>query len=231
MPALPKIIYIMGPPGAGKGTQAMLLAREIKYGQFSTGDALRAITREDSDLGRRVKETIDNGFLASPALVAEVVIAAVKDRLARGEGIIFDGTPRTLEEAHVIDAFFARQGYATPLIILLKTDKETMIARNSIRKFCLGITGDFPVIFPSDEERCRSLGGTVGRRPDDDPSKFETRWSQFMELTWPVIEEYKAAGILQEVSGKLSIPEVHKEIITLINTIFGTDFYHDRSEE
>lgn len=209
----------------------MLLAREIKYGQFSTGDALRAMTREDSDLGRRVKEIIDNGFLAPPSLVAEVVIAAVGSRLEAGEGIIFDGTPRTLEEAHAIDAFFQKEGYGSPLIILLSTDKETMIARNSVRKFCLDIAGDFPIIFLKDEERCLSLGGRIGRRIDDDPSKFDTRWSQFMELTWPVIAEYKAAGTIQEVNGKLSIPEVHKEIITLINTLFQTTYRHDRSEE
>lgn len=227
---LPKVIYIMGPPGAGKGTQTMLLAPELQYHQFSTGDAFRKITKQDTPLGRRVKEVVDEGLLAPPELAAEVVIDAVHERLKRGEGLIFDGTPRTLVEAKLVDDFFAKEGYGRPLVVYLDTDKQTMIERNSKRLFCLGVTPDFPIIFRSDSKRCEEAGGTIGKRKDDDPSKFETRWNQFMELTWPVLETYRREGILHRVNGKQDIPAVHKEIIQLINTLYQTNYTHAITE-
>lgn len=206
----------MGPPGAGKGTQAALLAAKIAYHRFSTGDAFRAVAAKDTELGRRVKKTIDNGFLAPPEMAAEIVIDAVRERAQRREGLVFDGTPRTIVEANLVDAFFAQQGYTRPLVILLAVDKEEMMERNAKRKFCLGIQGGFPVITDEDAQRCESLGGMVGVRPDDDPKKFETRWNQFLKLTWPVVEKYKQEGIVQEVNGEQSIEDVHHDVMEVI---------------
>lgn len=227
---LPKVIYIMGPPGAGKGTQTMLLAPEIKYHQFSTGDAFRKIIKQGTPLAKRVKDVVENGLLAPPEMAAEVVIDAVSEHLKKGDGLIFDGTPRTLVESKLVDEFFAREGYGRPLVLYLDTDKQTMVERNSKRLFCLGVTPDFPLIFPNDTKRCEDLGGTIGKRPDDDPSKFETRWSQFMELTWPVLEKYRREGILHHVDGKQAIATVHQEIIQLINKLYHTNYTHAITE-
>lgn len=227
---LPKVIYIMGPPGAGKGTQTMLLSPEIHYHQFSTGDAFRKIIKQGTPLGKRVKDVVENGLLAPPEMAAEVVIEAVSEYLKKGEGLIFDGTPRTLVESKLVDEFFEREGYGRPLVLYLDTDKQTMIERNSKRLFCLEVTPDFPIIFRNDTKRCEDLGGTIGKRPDDDPSKFETRWSQFMELTWPVLEKYRREGILHAVDGKQDIATVHKEIIQLINKLYRTNYTHAITE-
>lgn len=208
----------MGPPGAGKGTQAEMLAQKLGYHRFSTGDAFRAISRQDTDLGRRVKETIDNGFLAPAEMAAEVVIEAVKEHVQGGTGLIFDGTPRTVKEAALVDEFFSENGYGRPLAIRLAVEKEEMIARNSKRRFCLDIDGDFPVVDEEDEKKCVEVGGRVGQRPDDDPEKFATRWSEFMENTWPVIESYKKEGILHEVDGSLPVPEVHDSVMAVIDS-------------
>jgi adenylate kinase len=213
---LPKVIYLMGPPGGGKGTQAQLLAEKVGYSRFSTGDAFREVSRQDSKLGRRVKETIDNGFLAPPEMAAEIVIAAVKKRIEAGEGLIFDGTPRTVEESKIVDDFFAEQGYGKPLIMYLAVDKNEMIRRNSIRKFCLGIAGDFPVMTGEDRERCEKAGGKIGTRPDDDPTKFATRWDEFMTRTYPVVEGYRQQGIVHEVDGMPSVEEVHVQIMEIV---------------
>lgn len=228
---MPKVIYIMGPPGAGKGTQTMLLGREIGYEQFSTGDALRSMARTDTPLGKRVDEIMKSGMLCPPDLVAEVVIEAIKDSLAQGKKLIFDGTPRTEVEARIVDAFFEEKGYLRPLAIYLETDKATMVSRNSKRKFCLGVEGGFPIIFKKDTQTCIDMGGTIGIRPDDDPSKFDIRWNQFMELTWPVIERYKQEGILHVVDGKKTIQNVHKQIVQLINRLYDTAYSHDYTEE
>lgn len=207
----------MGPPGAGKGTQAEMLAQEIKYHRFSTGDAFRAISRQDSDLGRRVKETIDNGYLAPPEMAAEVVINAVREYVQEDTGLIFDGTPRTVREAELVDEFFEKEGYGRPLAIRLVVDKEDMIERNSKRKFCLDIDNDFPVVTEEDEKKCNDLGGKIGMRPDDASEIFATRWEEFMNQTYPVIEKYKAEGILQEVDGKPATDEVFEKVMAVIN--------------
>lgn len=207
----------MGPPGAGKGTQAEMLAQKIGYHRFSTGDAFRTISQQDTELGKRVKETIDNGYLAPPEMAAEVVTEAVKKHIEAGKGLIFDGSPRTVQEAKIIDDFFTAQGYGHPLAIHLEIDREDMEARNIKRKFCLDIQGDFPIVTPKDEERCHQLGGRIGVRPDDEPEKIATRWNEFMKNTHPVIARYTAEGIAREVDGKVSVPEVHEQVMTVIN--------------
>ena len=213
---LPKVVYVMGPPGAGKGTQAEFLAQELGYHRFSTGDAFRALARQDSDLGRKVKETIDNGWLMPPEDAAAVVIAAVQEHLDAGRGLVFDGTPRTVKEAQMVDDFFVAQGYGRPLAMYLKVDKEDMLERNSKRQFCLDVDGDFPVVSSEDTDKCLELGGRVGTRPDDEPEKFATRWQEFMDQTYPVIEKYEGEGILHILDGKLAVPAVREAVRALI---------------
>ena len=209
----------MGPPGAGKGTQAKLLADKISYCQFSTGSAFRDVAMQDTDLGRRVKKIIDNGYLAPPEMAAEIVTTAVQKHLEHGRGLIFDGTPRTVREAQIVDDFFIERGLGDPLPILLAVDKNEMMRRSAEREFCLTDQGDdFPVATQKDRERCREAGGTVGRRPDDDPQKFATRWGEFLEQTQPVIEQYRERGILKEVDGMRSIAEVHEEVMGVVNS-------------
>lgn len=209
----------MGPPGAGKGTQAELLAHELGYHRFSTGDAFRAISRQDSDLGRRVKETIDNGYLAPPEMAAEVVTTAVQKHMEAGDGLIFDGSPRTIAEAKLIDDFFVEQGYGQPLAIYLHVDKDEMIKRNSQRKFCLDIDNDFPVVDDEDAQRCKQLGGRIGVRPDDDPEVFGTRWEEFQNQTYPVITRYLKEGVARQLDGMRPIQDVHKSVMELIEAI------------
>lgn len=215
---LPKVIYVMGMPGAGKGTQAELLAHDIGYCQFSTGNAFRQIALEDSDLGRQVKETIDNGFLTSPEMAAKVVISAVEEYIDRGDFLVFDGTPRTLREMEIINAHLAEKNYGEPLIIYLEADMETMIERNSKRRLCLDVQPEFPVTTQADTQKCIAIGGRVGMRPDDEKEKFTTRYNQFMELTYPVIEKYRSEhnGLFFIVDGMLEPHRVHATVMDII---------------
>lgn len=216
---LPKIIYIMGAPGSGKGTQAQLLAEKIGYHRFSTGDAFRHVAAQNTDLGRRVKAVIDQGILGPPTMAAEIVIEAVKQFMGRGEGLIFDGTPRTLEEAAIVDNFFADNRYGRPLAILLQVDREDMEARNAKRQFCLGIQPGFAVVTQVDRKRCLAAGGIIGVRPDDSQEAFDNRWQQFSERTRPVIEQYRRQGTLHQVDGKQAITAVHQSIMQLIESL------------
>lgn len=214
---LPQVIYVMGPPGAGKGTQSQLLADKIKYDRFGTGDAMRDLSNEDTPLGHEVKALVDNGLFAPPSLAAKIVIAAISDHLKDGKGIIFDGSPRTEEEAVIIDKFFIDEGYGQPLVIALDIDRAEMERRNSIRRFCLGIHPSFAIIHPADEKHCLEVGGTIGKRADDDPAKFEARWQQYIDRAYPVIKEYLLKGMGKQIDGKRSIEEVHREVMDFIN--------------
>ena len=212
----------MGMPGAGKGTQAEMLSHDIAYHQFSTGSAFRQIALEDSPLGVQVKHFIDNGFLTPPEIAAEVVLTAVHDILKEGEGIVFDGTPRTLEEAEVVNARLLKEGYGVPLVMYLEVDKDTMVERNSKRRLCLQVEKEFPVTTYKDEERCIGLGGKVGTRPDDEKEKFTTRYNQFMELTYPVIELHKKKHpeLFYRVNGLLEPHQVLQRLHFALRSYF-----------
>lgn len=215
---LPKTIYVMGMPGAGKGTQAEMLAHDIGYHQFSTGNAFRQIALEDSELGREVKKIIDSGLLTPPAMAAKVVMAAVDEYITKGEFLVFDGTPRTLTEMQIITEHFATKGYGDPLILYLEADKETMIERNSKRRLCLDVEREFPVTTQHDTQKCIELGGRVGMRPDDEKEKFTTRYDQFMELTYPVVAKYRSEhnGLFFIVDGMVEPHRVHASIMDII---------------
>ncbi|MEO6077755.1 MAG: nucleoside monophosphate kinase [Candidatus Andersenbacteria bacterium] len=214
---LPKVIYIMGMPGAGKGTQAEKLAETIGYKQFSTGDAFRSIARQDTELGHKVKNIIDNGILCPPELAAEVVITAIQDSVTGDTGLIFDGTPRTVLESEIVDKFFLDHKYGRPLAIYLEVKKEIMIERNAKRLYCMEIEGGFPIISEADKARCEHMGGVIGQRPDDAPDKFMMRYNQFMEHTYPVVEKYREEKILHVLDGTRSIEEVQKDIMGVID--------------
>lgn len=215
---LPKVIYMMGMPGAGKGTQAEMLAHDIGYHRFSTGNAFRQLAREDTPLGRQVKKIMEEGFLTPPPLAAQIVLEAIHESMERGEGIVFDGTPRTVEEAHILNKEFLKSGYGHPLIIYLEVDKETMIERNSKRRLCLDIDREFPVTTQEDEDRCREAGGRVGTRPDDEKEKFNTRYNQFMELTYPAIVDHRKAhdGLFFMIDGMPEPHRVHASIMDVL---------------
>lgn len=208
----------MGMPGAGKGTQAEMLSHDIQYYQFSTGNAFRQIAMQDSELGRNVKHIIESGLLTPPEMATEVVLSSIKDIIAQGRGIVFDGTPRTLPEAESINSRFLQEGYGIPLVIYLKVNKETMIERNSKRRLCINAENEFPVTTHVDEERCKELGGTVGTRPDDEKEKFTTRYNQFMELTYPAIMSHKDRHpeLFFEVDGLLEAHQVHALVMDII---------------
>ncbi len=213
---LPKVIYVMGLPGSGKGTQASMLAKAIGYYQFSTGDELRTIAREHTPLGMQIKSSIDNGYLAPPPLVAELVIKTFQERLVGFRGIVFDGTPRTIQETEILDDFFSRENYGRPLVIYLEAEKEAMIERNSKRKYCVGIDHGFPLTNEASYKRCEALGGSVGMRADDDPKKFHIRYEQFIERTYPVIEKYKKENIVHTINGMEEPSSVHQNVMDII---------------
>ncbi|PPD40511.1 MAG: adenylate kinase [Methylocystis sp.] len=181
-------LVLLGPPGAGKGTQAARLIARLGVPQLSTGDMLRAAVAARSPIGLEAKEIMDKGQLVSDA----VVVGIIDDRTDApdcAEGYILDGFPRTVAQAEALDAMLARKGQKLKAVIELVVDESALLDRMRKRV----------------EETIRT-GGTV--RADDNPETFKIRLDAYRAMTAPVSAYYKASGALRQIDGMMSIDEV-----------------------
>ena len=201
-------IVIMGPPSSGKGTQAELLAKKKNLYHFSTGDALRQEVKSGSLLGKKISEIMDAGELVPPEIINEIVKKVINDH---PEGIIFDGYPRTLEQAKklleltIIDK-----------VILIIVNDETVIKRMSSRRICENCGAAYNLISlpPKKQGVCDKCGGKLVMRDDDKPEVIKKRLELYHNNTRPIINYFKEQGInVVEINGEPSIEEVSKEII------------------
>jgi adenylate kinase len=179
-------LILFGPPGAGKGTQAQRLVRERDMVQFSTGDMLRAAQTSGSELGRRVKQVMDAGHLVSD----DIVIGLIAERLPEAErkgGAIFDGFPRTVNQAEELDRLLQSQGGRVDSVIRLVVDENVLLERISQRYAVQG-------------------------RPDDNPETFKTRVDAYMRQTRPLVPYYRNHGCLTEIDGMQPVEVVAAQI-------------------
>ena len=179
-------IILLGPPGAGKGTQAQRLVETRGMVQLSTGDMLRAARASGSEMGRRVADLMDAGNLVPD----EVVIDLIEERLPSAEaagGAIYDGFPRTVPQAEALDRMLARRGRKVDAVIRLRVDEPALLARIE-KRF-------------TDESR-----------PDDDPEVFKTRLAAYNRQTAPLLPYYEGRGCLSEIDGMASVDQVAREI-------------------
>ncbi len=207
-------IVLLGPPGAGKGTQARRLVEERGMVQLSTGDMLREARSSGTEMGRRVAEVMDKGHLVTD----EIVIGLIRERIksgATGAGIIFDGFPRTLAQADALEALLREQGTRLDRAIEMRVDDEVLVDRVSGRATC-GTCGevyhDRTKPIPPDG-RCTVCGGTTfTRRADDNAESLRTRLLAYYKQTAPLIGYYHCKAILVPVDGLKDIPEVAADI-------------------
>jgi adenylate kinase len=207
-------IILIGPPGAGKGTQAKLL--EQKYGmcQLSTGDMLRAAIKNKEPLGLEAKGLMDAGKLVPDDLMLRMIGA----RMAQpdcGNGFILDGFPRTIPQAEGLDKIMAAQGKKLDAVIELKVDEVALIERVSGRFTCAKCGAGYHDKFKplKHEGVCDVCGSTeFTRRADDNAETMKTRLKAFRDQTAPILPHYRAKGLLKSVDGMASMPEVTKAI-------------------
>lgn len=188
-------IILLGPPGAGKGTQAQRLIRERGLVQLSTGDMLREARSSGTEMGRRVAEVMDRGELVTD----EIVIGLIREKLKQGgKGFIFDGFPRTLAQADALEALMVetRQGIAAA--IELRVDDAALVSR---------------IVKRADE--ARAAGQAV--RPDDTPEVFADRLREYYKKTAPLLGYYYAKGQLQHVDGMAPMEQVAAEIGAILD--------------
>lgn len=213
-------IILLGPPGAGKGTQARLLVEGRGMVQLSTGDMLREARSSGTEMGRCVAEVMDKGHLVTD----EIVIGLIRERIEAGQtgqGIIFDGFPRTLAQADALERLLAEQGMRLDHAVEMRVDDEVLVDRVSGRATCATcgeVYHDRTKPIPADGH-CTVCGGEkFSRRADDNAESLRTRIMAYYKQTSPLIGYYHAKGILVGVDGLREIPEVAEEVARVLGS-------------
>ncbi len=216
--ATPPVVILLGPPGAGKGTQARRLEERFGLVQLSTGDLLRAAVAAGTEAGRQAQAVMEAGGLVSDA----IVLAILKDRLAEpdtGSGVILDGFPRTTAQAEALDALLAAAGQAVGAAIALEVEDEAMVARVSGRFTCASCGEGWHDTFkrPARDGVCDACGGTAFRRRADDTAEtVRARLEAYHAETAPLVAFYGARGQLARVDAMGAIDDVTEALAALV---------------
>ena len=214
-----KNIMFIAPPAAGKGTQAELIVQKYQIPHISTGDILREIAKEDSEIGKYVQETLANGQLVKD----DITYQLIEKRLGQTDcknGYIIDGFPRNIDQAYEYDKILKRLGYKVGNVILIDVDKKTLEKRITGRRLCENCHTIYNINdennSPKIESVCDNCGGKLYQRSDDNLESFQTRYQTYEEKTQPIIEHYKKQNVLKTVNGNDSVENIFKEIDKII---------------
>jgi adenylate kinase len=210
-------IILLGPPGAGKGTQASRLEADRGMVQLSTGDMLRAAVKAGSPVGLQAKAVMEAGELVSDAIVS----ALIGERLdaGAGSGAIFDGYPRTAAQAEALDLLLAERGQTLDHVIELEVDEDALVERIVGRFTCANCGEGYHDRFkrPAVEGTCDVCGHhEFKRRPDDNEATVRTRMTEYRAKTAPIIPIYEGRGLLRRVDGMADIRHVTESIETIL---------------
>lgn len=211
-------IILLGPPGAGKGTQATNLETRHAMLQLSTGDMLRETRKADTELGRRVANVMDSGGLVSDEIVSAMIDAKLAS-MAHDTGAIFDGYPRTEAQAHALDEILAKNGRQLDHVIELAVDEDALVDRITGRFTCASCGEGYHERYktPSVEGVCDKCGATeFKRRPDDNEETVRTRMQEYRAKTAPILPIYEARGIVSRVDGMASIGDVAEALDAIL---------------
>ncbi len=211
-------IILLGPPGAGKGTQAARLVSDRGMVQLSTGDMLRAAVKAGTPVGQQAKAVMDAGELVSDAIVS----ALIGERLDQGvaSGAIFDGYPRTTAQAEALDLLLSERGQKLDHVIELEVDEAALIERIVGRFTCASCGTGYHDRFkvPAVEGVCDVCGGTeFKRRPDDNAETVSTRMAEYRAKTAPILPFYEARGLVSRVDGMADMTVVSEQIAALLD--------------
>jgi len=206
-------LILLGPPGAGKGTQAERLIDDFDLPYYATGDILRAAVQEESELGRKAKEYMDRGDLVPDEVIIEVVVERVCQSEAE-DGFLLDGFPRNVGQAEALDAELSRLGRELTAALLIEASDDEVVKRLSGRRVCVKNGHLYHVDFdpPKREGVCDQDGSKLIQRDDDHADTVRHRLEIFHDQTSPLAELYERRGLLRRFDGARSTTEVHDHI-------------------
>lgn len=213
-------IVLLGPPGAGKGTQAKLICEAFGTAHLSTGELLREVVSAGSSLGAQVKSCLDKGHLVPDDIVVSVLIGAIDSLNIAAKGYILDGFPRNTAQAEVLNAMLAERNEQIDAVVLLTTTEEAICDRLAQRRICpdraCGAIFNLSSHPPKDEKICDNCGKDLVSRSDDKPETIKARLKQYWDITAPLIEYYERAGLLKTVDGTQDMDKVAKAVMKSI---------------
>lgn len=213
-------IILLGPPGAGKGTQASRLEDEHGMVQLSTGDMLRAAVKAGTPIGLQAKAVMEAGELVSDAIVSGLIGERL-DELGPDVSVIFDGYPRTAAQAEALDGLLAERGRKLDHVIELQVEEDALVDRITGRFSCAKCGAGYHDRYklPKVADTCDVCGAhDFKRRPDDNEETVRTRMSEYRAKTAPILPIYDARGIVTHVDGMAPIDQVNDAIETILNT-------------
>ncbi len=207
-------LAMLGPPGAGKGTQARLLAQELNIPQISTGDLLRDAARRHTATGTEARRYMERGLLVPDELVLRTVV----ERMSEGDavkGFILDGFPRTRAQAVALDEMLASTGQKLSRVLVLEISDEEIVKRISGRRVCRNCGAMYHAIFdpPRNAELCNQCNGELYQREDDNEDTVRMRLEQYAGKIKPLFQYYEEKGILIRIDGSSPVGDVHRRML------------------
>jgi adenylate kinase len=211
-------LVLLGPPGAGKGTQAQALAARWGIPQIASGDLLRAVVREDSELGREAASYMDRGQLVPDELVLKLIAERLRKKDAR-DGFILDGFPRNVMQAEALAAGLERVGLKLDKVVAVIVPDEEIVKRISGRRTCRNCAAMYHVIFepPAKTGVCDKCGGALYQRDDDAEETVRERIKVYEAATRPLLDHYGRLGLLAQIDGVGSTDQVEKRILAAVD--------------
>jgi adenylate kinase len=211
-------LILLGPPGAGKGTQAQMIAESYQLPQISTGDILRKAVKEGTSLGKKAKVFMDQGKLVPD----EVVIGIIDERLRKPDcnlGFILDGFPRTASQAEALQSILSKMGKSIDHVINIEVDTEELVRRLTGRRTCKNCGTMFHIFFhpPRVEGICDRCDGPLYQREDDKEETIRVRLNEYQKQTAPLIEYYQLKNLLRSIRGVGGEKEIFERIVHLFN--------------
>ncbi len=207
-------VVLLGPPGAGKGTQAKLLEEEFSACQISTGDILRKAVAERTPLGREASEYINRGALVPDSVIVDLVAERLKEKDCE-KGFILDGFPRTIPQAASLDAILNQSGIRLSAVLSVRVPHNVIIERLAGRRTCRECGALSHVVFtpPKKEGVCDRCGGALYQRDDDREETIANRLKVYEDQTAPLVDYYQGQGVLREIDGVGDVDEIRARII------------------